>query len=224
MLRRVQQFLDANVAKLPGVNATAARKELDNLVEEMALNETAQGTSTLTVRGETAKKAVLGRNLRNHHMRPVATIAAAHLRTVPEFSALKMPPFKTKAGAVVQAALAMADAARAHAEVFVQNGRPADFADALVAAAAAFRGSIDARGQGYTVKASAIKGFKSTGSRATKIMSVLDAQVQVALENDPKALAGWQSAKRIGRGRVVTAEATSAEATPIAVTKDPKAA
>jgi hypothetical protein len=221
MLRRVQRFLDESAAGLSALNATAARRELDALVEEMTLNETSQAVSTLGVRAETAKKAALRRRLWNHHMRPVTAIAAAHLRTVPEFSALKMPLFKAKGAVVVQSALAMADAARAHSRVFVEDGRPADFADALVAAAGAFRASIDARGKGIGDRAAARKGLQTAGSRANAVVRVIDALVKIAFEDDPKALAGWKSARRIGRGRVAAAEATSAEATAIAAPKQP---
>jgi hypothetical protein len=40
------------------------------------------------------------------------------------------------------------------------------------------------------------------------VLRLIDAQVQNALADDPKALAGWESAKRIGKGKVVPIEAT----------------
>jgi hypothetical protein len=203
MLRRVQQFLDGSAAELGTVNATAARKELDALVAEMGVSESAQATSTLNAKSQTAAQAVLRRDLVNHHMRPVATIAAAHLRTVPGFKALQLPRGNIKAAVLVQDATAMAEAARANQQVFVQNGRPENFADALVAAAAAVRASIDARGSCITSKAEARDGLKATAARAHLVLRLLDAQVRSALVDDPKALAGWNSAKRIGRGKVV---------------------
>ena len=60
----------------------------------------------------------------------------------------------------------MAEAAREHKEVFVDNGRPEDFADALLAAAAAMRASIDARAKSIGGKAEARKGLKTTAARA----------------------------------------------------------
>jgi len=208
MLRRVQQFLDAYTAKLGAVNATVARKELDQLVEEMGVNETAQATSTLNAKSQTAVQVVLRRDLVNHHMRPVATIAAAHLRDVPGFKALQLPRKGVKAAVLIQDATAMAEAAQAYQPVFVENGRPANFADALVAAAAAVRASIDERAKSISSKAGARVGLKATGSRAHLVVRLIDAQVQSALADDPKTLAGWKSAKRIGRGKVVPIEAT----------------
>jgi hypothetical protein len=208
MLRRLQQFLDAFAAKLGGVNTSTARQDLDQLVQEMQVNESAQATSTLSAKSETATQEALRRDLWNHHMKPVAAIAAARLRDVPGFKALQMPRADVKVAVLVSDAIAMAEAAREHAQVFVQGGRPENFADALVAAAAAVRASIDARGKSISDKAGARDGLKATASRTHLVVKMLDAQVKSALVDDPKALAAWQSAKRIGRGKVVPIEAT----------------
>jgi len=220
MLRRVQQFLDAYAVKLFAVNAAAARKELDQVVAEMGANETAQASNTLNARGQTATQAMLRRDLVNNHMRPVATIAAAHLHDVPGFKALQLPKIGVKAAVLVQDATAMAEAAREYQEVFVGNGRPADFADALVAAAGAVRTSIDARGKSIATKAAAREGLKATATRAHLVLRFVDAQVKAALGDDPKLLAAWKSVKRIGKGKVVPMEAT----VPAPTTSDAKAA
>ena len=208
MLRRVQRFLDGAAAKLHSVNATAARKELDQLVAEMGVNERAQATSTLNAKSQTAEQAVLRRDLVKHHMRPVVTIAAAHLRDVAGFKALRLPPDGVRVAVLIEAATAMAEAARAHEQVFVENGRPADFADALLMAAAGVRASIDARARSITSGVGARAGLKATASRAHLVLRMLDAQVQSALADDPKALAEWESAKRIGKGKVLRRDRT----------------
>jgi hypothetical protein len=208
MLRRVQQFLDEFAVTLFAANAAAARKELDQLVEEMGVNETAQASNTLNAKSQTAEQAVLRRDLVNHHMRPVALIAAAHLRDVPGFKALQVPKVGVKVAVLVQDATAMAEAARAYQEVFVGNGRPENFVDALLAAAGAVRASIDARGKSIASKAAARDGLKATATRAHLVLRFLDAQVKSAVGDDPKTLAAWKSAKRIGKGKVVPIEAT----------------
>ena len=219
MLRRVRQFLDAYTAKLGTVNATAARKELDDLVAEMGSDESAQATNTLNAKSQTATLAVRRRDLVNHHMRPIATIAGAHLRDVPGFKALQLPKVAVKVAVLVQDATAMAEAARAYQQVFVENGRSQDFADALVAAATAVRASIDARAESITSKAGARDGLKASATRAHLVVRLLDAQIKSALADDPKGLAAWQSAKRIGKGKVVPIEATIvAPTTPSATT------
>jgi hypothetical protein len=220
MLRRVQQFLDEFAVKLFAENAAAARKALDQLVEEMGVNETAQASNTLNAKSQTADQAVLRRDLANHHMRPVATIAAAHLRDVPGFKALQLPKLDVKAAVLVQDATAMAEAAKAYQEVFVGNGRPENFVDALLAAAGAVRASIDARGKSIANKAAARDGLKATATRSHLVLRFLDAQVKAALGDDPKTLAAWKSAKRIGKGKVVPIEATI----PAPTTTEAKAA
>jgi hypothetical protein len=220
MLRHVQQFLDDFAAKLSAVNATAARKELDELVAAMGLNETTQATSTLKAKGETATQAVLRRDLVKHHIRPVARVAAAHLREVPGFTALQPPRKGIKVAVLIQHAIAMAEAVRAHQQVFVDNGCPVNVADALVAAANAVRASIDDRAENIRAKAGAREGLKATASRAHVILRLLDALVQSALVDDPTTLAAWNSAKRIGRGRVVHIEST----TPTPTTPEVKVA
>jgi len=220
MLRRVQGFLDDYAASLGVVNATGARKEFDQLVREMGINETAQAISTLDARGQTALQASLRRELVVRHMRPVARIAAVHLRDVPEFEALRPPQKDIKVAVLIQEAIAMAEAARLHEQVFVEYGCPADFVDALLAAAEAVRASIDARAESIMTRAGAREGISATASRAHLVLRVLDALVQIALAHDPKALAAWSSVKRIGKGKVVSIEAM----TPTATTQEVKPA
>ena len=223
MLRRVQQFLDSFAAKLTVVNATAARKELDQLVLDMGANESAQAINRLNAKSQTATLAVLRRDLVNGHMRPIATIAAAHLRAVPGFKALQLPQGKVKVAVLLQDATAMAEAARAHQQVFVENGRPENFADALMAAAGAVRASIDSRAESRTTTAGAREGIKATAARAHLVLRLLDAQVKTAFADDPKALASWKSAKRIGKGKVVPIEATIPAPTTVPASSTPAA-
>jgi hypothetical protein len=218
MLRRVQQFLDDSAANLAAVKATAARKELDTIVQEIGVHENAQASSKLSAKSETATQTSLRRKLWHHHMQPVATIAAAHLHDVPGFKALRMPPDGAKAAVIVQDATAMAEAARAYKEVFLANGRAETFADALVAAAAAVRASIDTRARSIAVKAGARDGLKATAARASLVVKLLDAQVKSALVDDPKSLAAWKSAKRIGKGKVAKVEVAVPAATTPEVT------
>src|SRR5690242_6683804 len=226
MLRRVQQFLDEFAVKLFAATAAAARKALDQLVEDMRANEAAQASNTLNAKSQTAAQEVLRGELVHDHMRPVALIAAAHLRDVPEFKALQVPKVGLKAAVLVQDANAMAEAARRYQDVFVGNGRPETFVDDMVAAAAAVRASIDARAKSIVRKAAARDGLKATATRAHSVLRFLDAQVKSAAAADPKILAAWKSAKRIGTGKVVPIEATIPPSTtpPAPATTEVKAA
>ena len=226
MLRRVQKFLDEFAAKLFGAAAAAARQALDQLVEDMRANEAEQTSNTLNAKSQTAAQAVLRDKLVQDHMRPVALIAAAHLRDVPEFKALQVPKGKVKVAVLVQDANAMAEAAKPYQQVFVGNGCPETFVDDMVAAAAAVRESIDARGKSIATKAAARGGLKATATRAHAVLRFLDAQVKSAAGGDAKILAAWNSAKRIGKGKVVPIEATlpPSTATPAPTPTEAKAA
>src|SRR5690349_5104372 len=213
MLRRVQQFLDEFAVQLFAASAAAARKALDQLVADMRANEAEQASNTLNAKSQTAAQAALRSELVQDHMRPVALIAAAHLRDVPEFKALQVPKAGVKAAVLVQDANAMAEAAKPYQDVFVGNGRPATFIDDMVAAATAVRTSIDARAKSIVTKAAARDGLKATATRAHSVLRFLDAQVKSAAADDPKILAAWNSAKRIGKGKVVPIEATIPPAT-----------
>jgi hypothetical protein len=227
MVRRVLQFLDmwaTQLAAVAAIVATAAAEELVTIAQQMGANESQQASSKLAAKSETANQKSLNRDLRKHHMRPIATIAAAHLHDVPGFEALKMPPSSSKLAVVVQAATAMADAARPYQDMFVKNGRPANFADALVAAATAARASLDKRAASIQSKVAASGGLKANASRIHTVLGLLDAQVKSAVSDDPKALAAWKSAKRIGKGKVVPIEATTPlPASPVTPTTPTKA-
>jgi len=143
-----------------------------------------------------------------HHMRPIARVAAVHLRDVPGFAALLPPRKGIKVAVLIQDAIAMAEAVRPYEQVFVDNGCAANVSDALLAAADPVRASIDARADSIMTRAGAREGLKATASRAHLVLRLLDALVQSVLVDDPTTLAAWKSAKRIGRGRVVHIEAT----------------
>ena len=96
--------------QLFAANAAAARKELDQLVEDMRLNETAQAGKTLDAKSQRAEQAVLRRNLVNNHMRP-------------GFKALQVPKVGVKAAVLVQDATAMAEAAKEY-QAGVRGKRP----------------------------------------------------------------------------------------------------
>src|SRR5437870_5575303 len=77
--------------------------------------------------GETARQRALRLALRRNDMSPIAELAKFKLRDVPEFAALMLPPAGAPSQTTIQAAYAMADAASAHAQTFIDNGLPATF-------------------------------------------------------------------------------------------------
>ena len=91
-LARVQLSMDTNDASLDTVNESGYRTALDDVVATPSGHGMNQTASKRARAAETAKERVLRNALELNQMRPIATIAAAQLRQVPEFLALEMPP------------------------------------------------------------------------------------------------------------------------------------
>ena len=77
-----------------------------------------QTTSKRVGAAETAKERVLRNALELNQMRPIATVAAAQLRQVPEFLALEMPPGNSTSRALIAWAGTMRTTASAYGKTF----------------------------------------------------------------------------------------------------------
>ncbi len=196
-LVRAQHFLDAN-ADAPAAVNTSTRKQLDDVVKQLSDYSVTQDSADRGGRGETARQHALRLTLRRSYMRPVAKLAQLELRSVPEFVALTLPPTTTPPQRLVAAAYAMAEAAGAHAQVFVDNGLPSTFADDLRTAAATVLTSVAGRGQPQNRRAGATVGLVEEEKRGRVILHVLDALILAHLPDNPPLLAEWTSAKWFG--------------------------
>src|SRR4051812_19617001 len=90
-LQRAQRFMDMNAAALGTLNASGYRRILDDVVASLGAHAVNQATAQRVGLGETARQRVLRNALKLNHMRPISRVAAAQLRSVPEFTALGMP-------------------------------------------------------------------------------------------------------------------------------------
>src|SRR5436305_2623919 len=90
-LQRVQVFLDGQKGRLDAVNASSARRNLDDIVAQITGHIAAQDGGARGGLGETASLAVLRQSLRFQLMAPIAVVAKQRLRDVPEFRALQLP-------------------------------------------------------------------------------------------------------------------------------------
>jgi hypothetical protein len=217
-LRQVQVFLTTHAAVIGPVIA-ALRHTLDDVVSQLASYATAQEGGKINSRGETAKQRVLRRALRKTHMRPVAEVAKQKLRDVPEFHAFVMPPSKATSTQLVAHALAMAEAATKHEQVFRAIGLPEDFIARLRAAADEVTRSIDDRKQHAGKRSGATAGLAAEESRGRSVLKLIDALVVPLLGSDDALVREWQSAKRVPKkpGPVATAIAyTSNVGAPVA--------
>jgi len=197
-LRRAQQFLDTHGDVLDAVN-TSTRKPLDSIVSQLTDLSVAQETGVRGAKGETARQHALRLVLRRNYMAPVAELAKLELRAMPEFVSLKMPPAGGSTERLVAAAYAMAEAAIPHAQVLINNGLPATFADDLRSAAAVVSEATTGRNKYQGTRAGATAGLAAAERRGRATLKVLHALITARIANDAQLVAEWRAAKMVGR-------------------------
>ena len=195
-LRRVQDFLDRNDGVLGVINKSGARKSLDAIVAQLSTHAVNQDAGLVNSKGETAKQRAARLALRTH-MRPVAAVAKAKLRDVPEFKVLTLPDIRINTNRLVAAAGAMADAATPHTQVFIDSGLPADFVPQLLAAADEVKASIDVRAKSRGRRVGATAGLSAEDKKGRHALAILDTLVVPMLGTNDQLLAEWRSLKRV---------------------------
>jgi hypothetical protein len=144
-LEDARAFLDEHTDKLAAINTTGARQELDRAIADAAAHATDQTGHALVAEGTTQKQRALRHALLRDHMSPVARIARARLPHTPELAPLRMPRSNPSVQRLASAARGMAQAAEAHADVFLAAGLPAEFIAQLNDAVGALVRSVGAR-------------------------------------------------------------------------------
>ncbi len=210
-LTRVQRFLDLNGPTLGNINDSGYRAVLDDVVTTLSAHAITQTTSKRVGAAETAKERVLRNALKLNHMRPIATVAAAQLRQVPEFLALKMPPITSTSRALIAWAGAMGAAASTYSKTFVDAGLSESFLTDMQTAAATLNTAITSRGATQSTLRGASAGLDAEAQRGRQAVKVLDALVEPLIAGNISLLSQWKSAKRIG-GRTTVVSDTSLDA------------
>jgi hypothetical protein len=215
-LRSVKTFLEAHVAALGAVVNTGARRNLDAAIAELSSHAAKQTGSYLDAKGSTQRQGALRRVLLRDHMAPIARIAAAELPHTEAMKPLRMPSGRPTAEKLAAAADGMAEIAAKYADVFIEQGLPADFVARLAAAASAVLGVIGDRDQSYSQRKGATTGLKEKLSHGRKVVRILDSFVQTALQDDLPLLAEWNSIKRVRNTpvRAASAESSNSAAVP----------
>lgn len=195
-LRSVQVFLDTHGEALDAINASGARKHVDEIVAELQAQAVQQDGGRRKVLGETAKQRELRLAVRQA-MRPLAEVAGASLREAPEFAEFRMPAARVRGMAMVAAAHAMANAAMGYTEVFIEAGLPAGFIEQLRTASERLAASYDQRRASHTVSVGATQGLVNAERRGRRALRILDTLVVPALGTDDGLLRAWRSARLI---------------------------
>jgi hypothetical protein len=229
-LVNVQQFLDANAAALGPVNQSGARKALDDAIAALGDHAVAQGEHAIRSTGETNKQRSLRLSLRKQYLRPVAKVAAASLANVPEISSLRLPSPKLVGSELVDAANAMANAAEAHAAVFIAAGLRPDFLDGLRTMTQAIETSLGGRTDHVIKRRGSTIALGSGAASGRTALRLLDAVIEQQVPDNAQLLAEWNGVKRIprkpGTTRVKQTNAAvkpgPAAATPLANVANPE--
>jgi len=215
-LQRAQRFLDESDTSLTGVDFTAGRKRLDDVVTSFSTHAFDQDVGDRGAKGETAKQRQLRLKLRGEQMEPIAVVARHNLRSVPEFKSLQMPKQAVRGQAFIASARGMADAATIHKDTLVAHGLPSTFLDDLKGDIAKLEASHSDREKSRTQRVGATKGLNVEEKNGRTVLSVLDALVKKALGGvNDSLLRKWQSVSLIRRS---TASPNTAPATTVSPT------
>jgi len=195
---RVLDFLVAYPPPNPPAKYAERKAELEACVARVHELASDASSGRKASRDMTERQYTLARRLRKEHLLPISRIAKALLGTDPTIQqALKMPDEGIPYARLAAEAEGMRKNAAVHEQVFVDNGRPADFLARLDAAVAELREALMVRDRTVRLHVGANKGLKPEIARARRIVAMLDAYVQDAFAGNAEVLARWRSAKRV---------------------------
>src|SRR4051812_15643030 len=189
-LRRAQQFFDDNTEGLSALNPTA-RRELDDVAAQLTTLSVAQEIGKRCGKGETARSHALRLALRQNHMGPVAAVAKYKLPAVPEFAALTQPGAELSAQCLVSSALSMADAAAPHAQIFIDSGLAAAFADDWRAAGRGVSASVVEGENHQARRPGATAGLAALEKRGRALLRILNALILAQIGDNAQLRREW---------------------------------
>jgi hypothetical protein len=199
-LQRAKRFFEEYATQFTGgVDLTAARKRLDDIVASFATHAFDQNANDRGAKGETLKQRQLRDTLRIEQMQPIAEIARRNLRTVPEFKALQMPRQTSTGPAFIASTKGMGDAAAIHKDMLIERGLPADFLDQFQTAVAELEVSVSDREKSRTRRMGATKALTFEEQEGRSVLNVLDALLRRALRGNEALLGTWEGARAIPR-------------------------
>jgi predicted RNase H-like nuclease len=190
--RRVQEFLTTNP-----VEGTAVKlQQLSEIIRELATNDEEQDATTRLLQGETARQRALRNALWERHMFKISRVARRAFGVPGMDQKFNLPRKSADNDAILAAARGMAQAAEQHAEVFAQQGFPADFVQRFRGAIDQLEGALTVRVEGQRRRKTSVETIDKLVKRGVAAIDVLDAIVRPELEEKPALLAAWKSVKR----------------------------
>ena len=196
-LHRVQDFLNAHADTVGPLQTSEARKQLDTAVTQIHAHTLDQGTATLDMAGLKNRRDSLAAVLKTRHVQPIAILARAKLRGVPDFAALAAPIPRAGLHRLVHAARAMAVAATAHADAIAASGLGADAVAQLSAATDALDAAMADVANAKVGRVGATRGLAVQLGLGREAVHMLHAAVLSQFGDDATLLAGWRAAHRV---------------------------
>ena len=223
---RVQDFLGQSAPPQPPANYAVQKATLDDVIAKLGSHSGDQSGGQKESRADAQRQRVSRRSLREDHLAPIAKIARALLKDAPGIErALKMPNPQIATLRLVGEATGMRTSVTPYAQVFIDNGRPADFLAQLDAAIEGLRGTVMGKARNVGRHVGAKAGMGQELARGRRAVDLLDAMVTSAFKGDADLLAKWRVAKRVQAtpGGSSAPQAVAAPA-PVIVTPEVKAA
>lgn len=214
-----QHLFIANPEAFETVNASGARKALDDTIDAMNRNGVAQIEHTIRANGETLKQRRIRLDLNRQYLRPIVKVANATLGEVPELAGLRINAMRLVGLRLVHAATAVANAVEPHAATFVAAGLRPGFLEELRAKTQELRVSLGERTDHVNLRRSSTVALTAETANARRVLQMLDAVVQQSV-TDENLLAEWAAVRRIprkpGPSRGASEAASTASTPPVA--------
>lgn len=196
--QRVQDFLSVYPPPNPPAKYAEQKAALDASVQRLLALTGDQYAGLRQKLDDTREQQKLRARLRADHLKPISRIAKAMLSSDPEIQkALAMPEPRLASTTLAAVAEGMRKIATKYEQLFVDNGRPADFLARLDAAIAALRQCVVARSGNVRLHVGAKHGLTEELRNGRKAVQMLDAMVEDAFAGNGEVLARWRVAKRV---------------------------
>ncbi len=225
-LAQVQSLMDENASLLTAVNATGARKTLDDTIAALRERASDQQVHATESSGARAAQVVARRVLLEQDMRAIASAARGLAAAHPDLAGVKAPSPKARTADLLVAAEGMAKVAATFTDAF-SSVLGSDFLTNLQTATTAV---LDASAKGIASRGKRTGATADVGalvSRGRNAVKTLDALVKRAFAGNPGLLREWKARRKFvvstGRQPAATTPPAPAAVTTRGVAQAPPA-
>ena len=212
--RGVEAWADSHTALIPpeAAGQVEALRGVNQRLAQYVIDQEHQGRAR---GGNTVTVKQLRRELQQHHLMPISTMARSVVAITPELEvALRVPRPTADDPKLLASANAIANIGEAHREVLLQHGLPASFVEELRAHAAMLQAAVDERRQATSRRVGATKAIAAELKTGRLVVQALDIALTRVLRAQPGLFAEWRNTKRVTVKPVHPAPAPDAPTTP----------